>query len=73
MINIGSVLIRFWLQAGIRADGGPYSEVQEPYMPACEGLRQLIRIDSSTSIPRFIFVNNRLAGNGPATIEAVIL
>ena len=42
-------------------------------MPACEGLRQLIRIDSSTTIPRFIFVNNRLAGNGPATIEAVIL
>jgi len=50
----------------------PYAELREPYLPAREGLRQLIRIDSSPSIPKLIFVNNRLEGNAPGTIEAVI-
>ena len=50
----------------------PYSELREPYMPAREGLRELVQIDSSAPVPRMIFVNNRLEGNAPATIEAVI-
>jgi uncharacterized protein YecE (DUF72 family) len=50
----------------------PYAEVREPYMPAREGLRELVQIDSSAPLPRMIFVNNRLEGNAPTTIEAVI-
>jgi uncharacterized protein YecE (DUF72 family) len=51
----------------------PYAELKEPCMPAREGLRELVQIDSSTTVPRFIFVNNRLEGNAPSTIEAVVL
>lgn len=50
----------------------PYSELREPYMPAREGLRELVHIDSSAPLPRMIFVNNRLEGNAPTTIEAII-
>lgn len=50
----------------------PYSELREPYMPTREGLRELVQIDSSAPTPRLIFVNNRLEGNSPAAIEAVI-
>jgi hypothetical protein len=51
----------------------PYTEVKEPYMPAREGLRELVQIDSPKTVPSFIFVNNRLEGNAPSTIEAVVL
>jgi len=50
----------------------PYSELREVYLPAREGLWELVQIDSSAPLPRMIFVNNRLEGNAPTTIEAVI-
>jgi uncharacterized protein YecE (DUF72 family) len=46
----------------------PYSELQDEYLPAREGLRELVQIDSGAPVPRFIFVNNRLEGNAPSTI-----
>lgn len=50
----------------------PYSELQDEYLPAREGLRELVQIDSGAPVPRFIFVNNRLEGNAPSTIEAIL-
>jgi uncharacterized protein YecE (DUF72 family) len=50
----------------------PYTELQEPYGPAREGLRQLIDPQYAEEVPRFLFVNNRLEGNALRTIEAVI-
>jgi uncharacterized protein YecE (DUF72 family) len=50
----------------------PYSEIRERYAPAREGIRELIQNDSLNDVLRYIFVNNRLEGNAPSTIEAVI-
>jgi hypothetical protein len=46
--------------------------LQDEYLPAREGLRELVQIDSGAPVPRFIFVNNRLEGNAPSTIEAIL-
>ncbi|HXF13608.1 MAG TPA: hypothetical protein VN517_10680 [Terriglobales bacterium] len=50
----------------------PYAELREEYLPARKGLRELIQIDSGAPVPRFILVNNRLEGNAPSTIEAIL-
>lgn len=49
----------------------PYEHIQEPNPAAREGLKELIERAKQTSQTTFIFVNNRLEGNAPATIAAV--
>jgi len=50
----------------------PYERVQDPNPGAREGLRALIERSRRTKQTTFMFVNNRLEGNAPQTIEAVV-
>jgi uncharacterized protein YecE (DUF72 family) len=50
----------------------PYRETQEPNEGAREGIRQIAENARKKRIPAFLFVNNRLEGNAPGTIEAVV-
>jgi uncharacterized protein YecE (DUF72 family) len=49
----------------------PYQSIQEPNPGAREGLRRLIERSLSKKQLAFLFVNNRLEGNAPGTIQAV--
>jgi uncharacterized protein YecE (DUF72 family) len=49
----------------------PYTEVQEPNPGARQALRSLAERAWKTRQPAYAFVNNRLEGNAPGTIEAV--
>ena len=50
----------------------PYSEVKDPNPEARDALKLLIGRARERHEPSYIFVNNRLEGNAPATIEAII-
>ena len=50
----------------------PYKQVQDPNPDARQALRALISRSRERHQPSFIFVNNRLEGNAPQTIEAVV-
>jgi uncharacterized protein YecE (DUF72 family) len=50
----------------------PYQSVQEPNHEVREALRNLLIRSKQRSEPAYIFVNNRLEGNAPGTIEAVV-
>ena len=50
----------------------PYERVQEPNPAAREAMRALIRRAQHERQATFIFVNNRLEGNAPETIQAVV-
>jgi uncharacterized protein YecE (DUF72 family) len=50
----------------------PYLSVQEPNHEVREALRNLLVRAKQRSEPAYIFVNNRLEGNAPGTIEAVV-
>jgi uncharacterized protein YecE (DUF72 family) len=50
----------------------PYQAVQEPNHEVREALRNLLLRSKQRSEPAYIFVNNRLEGNAPGTIEAVV-
>jgi uncharacterized protein YecE (DUF72 family) len=50
----------------------PYQLVQEPNEGAREGMRQIGEQARKNRRPAFLFVNNRLEGNAPTTIEAVV-
>jgi uncharacterized protein YecE (DUF72 family) len=49
----------------------PYREVQEPDEGAREGLWRISERSRAARKPAFLFVNNRLEGHAPTTIEAV--
>jgi hypothetical protein len=49
----------------------PYREVQEPNEGAREAMRQVAERSRKIRKPAFLFVNNRLEGHAPSTIEAV--
>jgi uncharacterized protein YecE (DUF72 family) len=49
----------------------PYRETQEPNEGARDGMVQIARHARTAKQPAFVFVNNRLEGNAPSTIEAV--
>ena len=49
----------------------PYEKIQEPNPAAREGLKELIERARQTGQTTFLFVNNRLEGNAPATLAAV--
>ena len=50
----------------------PYSKIQDPNPEARAGLRELIERARETRRAAYIYVNNRLEGNSPATIMAVV-
>jgi len=49
----------------------PYNRVQEPNHDAREAIRRIAERAWKTRQPAYVFVNNRLEGNAPGTIEAV--
>lgn len=50
----------------------PYQRVQDPNPEARQSLRNLISRARERNQPSYIFVNNRLEGNAPQTIEAIV-
>ena len=50
----------------------PYHEVQEPNEEVRKALRDLLIRSKNRAEETYIFVNNRLEGNAPQTIEAVV-
>jgi uncharacterized protein YecE (DUF72 family) len=50
----------------------PYRLVQEPNEGAREGMVEILNQARQRKKPAFLFVNNRLEGNAPGTIEAVV-
>jgi uncharacterized protein YecE (DUF72 family) len=50
----------------------PYRLTQEPNEQAREAIRQIARRSLQAKKPVFVFVNNRLEGNAPMTIEAIV-
>jgi len=50
----------------------PYEEVREPDRATRDAMRQVAERALRVRQPAYVFVNNRLEGNAPATIEAVI-
>jgi hypothetical protein len=50
----------------------PYRAVQEPNEGAREAIRQVAERSRRARKPAFLFVNNRLEGHAPSTIEAVV-
>jgi uncharacterized protein YecE (DUF72 family) len=50
----------------------PYRLVQEPNEGAREGIRKIAQETRSLKKDAFIYINNRLEGNAPSTIEAVV-
>ena len=49
----------------------PYDRVQDVNQPVRNALRELVDVALVDGQPAFIFVNNRLEGNSPATIVAI--
>jgi len=50
----------------------PYRQIQDPNPEARRALRDLIARARERHEPSYIFVNNRLEGNAPQTIEAIV-
>ena len=50
----------------------PYDRIQEPNESAREGMRLIAQRAMHERKNAFLFVNNRLEGNAPSTIEAVL-
>ena len=50
----------------------PYEKTQEINEGAREGMKAIVTNCLRKKIPAFLFVNNRLEGNAPSTIEAVV-
>ena len=68
---------RALLKAGRRYEDAvkqfsPYGSIQEPNHEVRDALRNLLIRSKRRAEPSFLFVNNRLEGNAPGTIEAVV-
>jgi len=50
----------------------PYKLVQQPNDPARDAMRRIAERSIRSKKSAFVFVNNRLEGNAPSTIEAVV-
>lgn len=50
----------------------PYAEIRDPNPETREALRDLIDRAKNRRIPAYLFVNNRLEGSAPLTIQAVL-
>jgi hypothetical protein len=49
----------------------PYDRIQDVNQPVRNSLREIIHIAEVDGRPAFIFINNRLEGNSPATIVSI--
>jgi uncharacterized protein YecE (DUF72 family) len=54
------------------AQFSPYQNVQDPNPAVRQALRDMISRARKRHEPSYIFVNNRLEGNAPQTIEAIV-
>lgn len=54
------------------AQFSPYKQIQDPYPEAREAMRSIIKRARDRNQPAYVFVNNRLEGNAPGTIEAIV-
>lgn len=54
------------------AELSPYQQIRDPNPAARDALRLLISRARDRHEPSYIFVNNRLEGNAPQTIEAIL-
>jgi uncharacterized protein YecE (DUF72 family) len=50
----------------------PYNRIQEPNQGARDGMRMIAQRAMHERKDAFLFINNRLEGNAPSTIEAVV-
>jgi hypothetical protein len=50
----------------------PYRAVQEPDEASRVGMVEIVNQARRRKKPAFLYVNNRLEGNAPGTIEAVV-
>lgn len=50
----------------------PYDRIQEPLPEVRQALRTLLELSRQRRMQAYIYVNNRLEGNAPGTIEAII-
>jgi uncharacterized protein YecE (DUF72 family) len=50
----------------------PYQQVREPNHQVRQALKDLIKRARDRAEPSYIFVNNRLEGNAPQTIESIV-
>jgi hypothetical protein len=50
----------------------PYKQIQDPNPAVRSALRNLVSRARERHEPSYIFVNNRLEGNAPQTIQAVV-
>jgi uncharacterized protein YecE (DUF72 family) len=50
----------------------PYTHVQDPNPSARQAMRDLISTARKRREPAYLFINNRLEGNAPVTIDAVV-
>jgi hypothetical protein len=50
----------------------PYNEIKDVCDHARVGMRTIVDRALKTRTSAFVFVNNRLEGNAPSTIEAVV-
>ncbi len=50
----------------------PYQEIRDPNPETRQNLRNLIKRAKDRNEPAYIFVNNRLEGSAPGTIEAIV-
>jgi len=50
----------------------PYEQVQEPYPEEREALTSFLSRAREQGMPTLLFVNNRLEGNAPGTIAAIV-
>src|SRR5262245_22069001 len=70
-------VVRALLQKGVTYERAvetyqPYREVLKPDLSTRAALRRIAGRSLELGEPAFVFVNNRLEGNAPATIEAVV-
>ncbi len=50
----------------------PYREIQDPNPSTREAIREIIRHAKARNQEAYIYVNNRLEGNAPGTIQAIV-
>jgi uncharacterized protein YecE (DUF72 family) len=74
--TVDFTVVRALLRAGRPYEQGvalfrPYETVREPDRPTRDALRQIAERSRQDGKPAYLFVNNRLEGHAPSTIEAV--
>ena len=50
----------------------PYEDIQDPYPEARETIRRIIEHSRKRKQAAYLFINNRLEGNAPKTIDAIV-